>query len=260
MDRSERAALRLVHDAGGLVVVDKPAGLATQPVRGGGHDDLVALLDGAHPLHRLDRATSGLCALARDAATAARLAPLFQSGGAHRRYVALVRGVPAAGAAGAGVELRHRLVHDTARRSSRIVLTGGQEAVLRYRVCEALADGRAALLEVTPLTGRTHQIRVQLAAAGHPVVGDRRYGGPPAERLMLHAAELALPLDASHPHATTTLRAPPPTDFETVLALWRRAASSAATKNAGADADAHAHADAGDADPDADADHGDATR
>jgi len=210
-------SVRIVHDAHGLVVVDKPAGVASQPTRGRGHADLTQLLGGAaHPLHRLDRATSGLVALARDPCTAAVLSPLFAEGAARRSYRALCAGTIRDDAG----ELHHRLVHDTARRVSRVVERGGQTASLRFRVLERIG-GRTTLLEVEPLTGRTHQIRVQLAAAGHPVVGDRLYGGPAASRLMLHAAELELQLPGEP--KPLALRAPPPDDFEAVCALWRLA-------------------------------------
>ena len=92
----------------------------------------------------------------------------------------------------------------------------GSEALTRYRRLERLQD--ADLLQVEPLTGRRHQIRVHCYAIGHPVLGDTRYGAVRpvggAPRLMLHAAELRLPLTDAEP---LTIRADPPADFESVL-------------------------------------------
>ncbi len=92
----------------------------------------------------------------------------------------------------------------------------GSEALTRYRRLERLQD--ADLLEVEPLTGRRHQIRVHCYAIGHPVLGDTRYGAVRpvggAPRLMLHAAELRLPVTDGEPLA---IRADPPADFESVL-------------------------------------------
>src|SRR5258705_4305691 len=90
----------------------------------------------------------------------------------------------------------------------------GQEAVARYRVIERRGD--RALIEIIPQTGRTHQLRVQPAAEQMPIAGDALYGGPPAPRLMLHAAELSL----THPTTRHRLlvRSPPPAAFAAWLA------------------------------------------
>jgi 23S rRNA-/tRNA-specific pseudouridylate synthase len=105
-----------------------------------------------------------------------------------KRYLALVRGVPAAPSG----EIRLPLAEGHLRTEA---AAGGKEAVTRYEVLEAFAD--TALLSIEPLTGRMHQIRVHLAAIGHPVVGDTKYAreaeAPSPARLMLHASSLALP-------------------------------------------------------------------
>jgi 23S rRNA pseudouridine1911/1915/1917 synthase len=188
--------LRLVHDDADLVVVDKPAGLltiATETERK--HTAYRYLRDWVHAqgqgrifvVHRLDRETSGLLVFARTPAAKRSLQSQFQARTVERVYVARVEGVVREGAG----ELRSRLVED---RSLRIrAARGGSrgvEAITRFRVLERYRD--ATLLEVTLVTGRRGQIRVQLAARGHPVVGDRTHGSQrdPLGRLGLHATRL----------------------------------------------------------------------
>lgn len=165
-----------------LLVVAKPAGLPTHPTENRRTGTLVNRLLGmgiplaprGGPLrpgivHRLDAGTSGLLVVACDDETHAALAAMFAAHGADRRYLALVRGAVA-----------HDLFEVDAplgRRGARILVdaTGGRAAATGFEVRERLA--RATLLEAVPRTGRTHQIRVHLAAVGHPILGDGRYGG-----------------------------------------------------------------------------------
>jgi RluA family pseudouridine synthase len=157
-------------------------------------------------VHRLDRGTSGVLVFAKDAETHRRLSSLFEERAVEKVYLALVLGHvdPRSG------EIAHPL---RAFGSGRMgVDARGRASSTRYEVMERLpADD---LLEVRPLTGRRHQIRVHLYAIGHPVVGDSTYGDPRpvggASRLMLHARQLTLP-DADG--AVITIRAEPPEDF-----------------------------------------------
>ena len=182
-----------------LVVVDKPAGLLVHPVPGHSGPTLVDALRGvaaggdeARPgiVHRLDRDTSGLLLVARDGRTHARLQAQLRRRRIGRTYVALVRGRPRSrrGRIEAPIGRDRR---DPTRMS--LDTDAGRDAFTEFELVEAL-PGRS-LLRVTLETGRTHQIRVHLAAIGTPVVGDPVYGHGPElglERQFLHAAELRL--------------------------------------------------------------------
>jgi 23S rRNA pseudouridine1911/1915/1917 synthase len=190
---------RIVHADEHLLVVDKPAGLVVHP--GAGHaggtlaDVLGADLGGGAPgrrgiVHRLDRDTSGLMVVARTEEAHRRLTSLVRRRGLERTYVALVEGRPRSrtGRIEAAIG-RDR--HDPTRFS--LDTDTPRQAVTHFEVERLLA--RNALLRVRLETGRTHQIRVHLAAIGLPVVGDAVYGVPePAlGRQFLHASRLAFP-------------------------------------------------------------------
>ncbi len=205
-----------------LLVVAKPPGMLSQGDVTG-DDDLVTLAKAylkerfqkpgnvfVGLVHRLDRPTSGVVALARTSKAAGRLSDQFRRRTPEKRYLAVVAGhLPEAGEAADGL--------DDSGTSVRVVAPdapGAKRAVLRWQVLAS--GGGRQLAEVTLETGRKHQIRAQLAARGAPVVGDLRYGdGPPfadGRGIALHAWSLALD------HPTTkerlTFSAPPP-------AAWR---------------------------------------
>ena len=199
-----------------LIVVDKPAGMAT--AAGGGIEDDASLhawvsrhVGGrTFIVHRLDRGTSGAIVFAKTAEAHRRLSQAFESREVGKRYLAVVDGHVARASGEIADPLR-------AFGSGRVgVDPKGREAVTRYRRLERLQD--ADLLEVEPLTGRRHQIRVHCFAVGHPVLGDTRYGANRpvggAPRLMLHAVELQLPGVDGEP---LIVRADPPPDFDAVL-------------------------------------------
>jgi 23S rRNA pseudouridine1911/1915/1917 synthase len=165
-----------------LLVVAKPAGLPTHPTENHRTGTLVNRLRGmgvplaprGGPLrpgivHRLDAGTSGLLVVASDDEAHAALSAMFRAHGADRRYLALVRGF-------VGHD-RFEVDAPLGRRGARIRLDagGGRPAATAFEVRERFV--RATLLEAAPRTGRTHQIRVHLASVGHPIMGDRRYGG-----------------------------------------------------------------------------------
>jgi 23S rRNA pseudouridine1911/1915/1917 synthase len=211
-----------------LLVVDKPAGLVVHPAPGHAHGTLVQGLlaydveGGDEPerpgiVHRLDRDTSGLLVVARSPEAHRRLHALVQSRGLTREYVALVGGRPRSlrGTIDAPVG-RDR--HDPLRQS--LDTDTPREAVTHFEVDELLP--RHALLRVSLETGRTHQIRVHLAAIDLPVSGDALYGRPGdlgLERQFLHAARLAF----EHPFtgAAVDVSSPLPGDLETALANAR---------------------------------------
>ena len=164
---------------------------------------------GARLMHRIDRDASGLVLFALRPAAYAAVQQALTAGRIERRYRALADGV-----IDGPREIRLRIAHVAGDARRRQALPerapGGEEAhTLVTPLGTREVGGRhATLVEVTLDTGRTHQIRVHLAAIGHPIYGDTLYGGPAAPRLMLHGAHLALP----HPTggATLSLAAPPP--------------------------------------------------
>ncbi len=213
---------RILYQDDALLVVDKPAGvpcMAARPEESA--DDVASRLrrhlgsSGDDPVyvgihHRLDRDTSGLMVFARSKEANPTLAHQFETHRIERRYVAAVE-LPEASSLPASVDLPLRRARDH-RRMEPAPAEGHGARAARTDILDVRSRGRRALLRVAPRTGRTHQIRVHLAALGAPVAGDRLYGGPGAPRLMLHAVELAL----RHPIDDTPLRfhAPLPDLFE----------------------------------------------
>jgi 23S rRNA pseudouridine1911/1915/1917 synthase len=221
--REEQVDLRIAYEDEHLLVVDKPAGLVVHPGAGDARTTLVhAMLvhgiaggEAERPgiVHRLDRDTSGLLVVARSEEAHRRLQALVKRHALEREYLALVRGRPRSrrGRIEAPIgrdrldPTRHSLDTDTPR-----------EAITHFEVLEMLP--RHALLRVRLETGRTHQIRVHLAAIDLPVAGDRVYGVPDLglERQFLHAARLAFP----HPFTDEQIEveSPLPPDLADALA------------------------------------------
>src|SRR6266540_443962 len=165
----ERLALAILRETSDWLAVDKPAGIPTQPPKDRAQLSLEEMLRiqyrEIYLVHRLDTPTSGVVLFARTRAAAARLSALFASREIRKIYLAVVAGT-----------IEREMTIDTP--------IDGKEAVTIVR------PRGASLVEAEILTGRTHQIRIHLASIGHPVAGDRRYGGPAATRLMLHAWRL----------------------------------------------------------------------
>jgi 23S rRNA pseudouridine1911/1915/1917 synthase len=210
-----------------LLVVDKPAGLLVHPVPGFSGPTLVHDLlgrvsgEGDRPgiVHRLDRDTSGLLVVARDDRTLGKLQSQLRRRRIHRHYVALVRGRPPSrrGTIEAAIGRDRR---DPTRIS--VDSDAAREAVTHFEIAELL-PGRT-VLDVELDTGRTHQIRVHLAAIGHPVVGDPVYGHGPElglERQFLHAARLRF----AHPwrDEEIDIESPLPEDLAAALERARAA-------------------------------------
>jgi 23S rRNA pseudouridine1911/1915/1917 synthase len=223
---AEPMDLRIAYEDEHLLVVDKPAGLVVHPAPGHATGTLVHGLVGVagggeeeRPgiVHRLDRDTSGLMVVARSAEAHRRLERLVRRRKLERRYLALVSGRPRSrrGTIEAPIG-RDR--HDPTRQS--LDTATPRDAVTHFEVVELLPQH--ALLEVRLETGRTHQIRVHLAAIDLPVAGDPVYGRPDElglERQFLHAARLAFPHPMSGEHVET--ESPLPPDLEEALARAR---------------------------------------
>ena len=188
--------LRIVHLDEAVVVVDKPAGLLSiGSAREKEHTAHRILNDYLRAqtksqsqqvfiVHRLDRETSGLMLFARTELIQAALQQNWKS--VTKKYLATVEGTPSRAAG----TLRDRLLEDKSLRVRRVE-NGGELAITHYRVLAQ--HGNRSILELQLETGRKNQIRVQLAALGHPIVGDSKYGANTgsARRLMLHSCELS---------------------------------------------------------------------
>lgn len=234
----------LFEDAS-IVAVDKPFGISTHAPDDRHRDDVVTRLgaflrarggDGYLGIHqRLDRDTSGVLTFSRSKGANPSLAKQFEGRSVEKTYVAVVEGKLALPKDGV---LRDVLAPDRDG-NVRVVTRGraprGQDAVTRVRVLER--SGARMLVEAKPETGRTHQIRAQLAHAGAPILGDDAYGGAPHDRLLLHAKSLALrhplsdrplvftsPMDAAFTAAMRGEAASAPTTAEDVEHRVRRAA------------------------------------
>jgi len=226
----EAIPLTIIYQDGDIIVLDKRAGLTVHPAPGHPSGTLVNALLAACPdlrgiagtlrpgiVHRLDKDTSGLMVVAKNDRAQRALQRQLKDRDVRKTYLALVRGVPAPreGTIAAPIG-RH-----PKNRKKMAVVADGREATTRYRVREEIAGGQYSLLEVEPVTGRTHQIRVHLAAVGHPVVGDATYGRPSAVvgRQFLHADKLAfaMPLGGR----TVEFESPLPAELREALSQLR---------------------------------------
>ena len=216
-----------------LAVIAKPAGLVVHAGAGQGSPTLVDALrqmgvplapspDPTRPgiVHRLDRGTSGLLVVAKTAVAYSGLTQVFAAHAVDRRYWAIVDGVPDPFRA----TIDAPIARSAAVRTRFQVQDPGRRAVSHYDVIEAF--GRAATLEVRLETGRTHQVRVHLAAIGHPVAGDRSYGASPtlaAELELFRPALHARLLGLSHPVTGERIEVtePLPADLSAALAILK---------------------------------------
>jgi 23S rRNA pseudouridine955/2504/2580 synthase len=205
-------SLVLYKDAD-VIVINKPAGLAVQ-----GGSKVTRSVDGMldalrfdakeRPklVHRLDRDTSGVLVLARSAKAASRLMHAFAGKKVEKTYWALVKGAPEIAQGKIDLPLAKQEEGDVEKVA--IDEEDGKRAVTLYRVLERLSKA-LAWVELMPVTGRTHQLRVHMAAIGHPIIGDGKYGGRAAfidgmelsHTLHLHARRIAIPgvLDVTAP-------------------------------------------------------------
>jgi 23S rRNA pseudouridine1911/1915/1917 synthase len=218
---AEAIPLDVVYEDEDLVIIDKPAGMVVHPAPGHHTGTLVHALLGrggswssaggaVRPgiVHRLDKGTSGLIVVARNDVSHRKLSAQLKDRSLSRTYLAIVRGRVKDDAG----ELEGPIGRHPKERKRMAVVSGGRFARTRYEVVERRTGH--TLLRCDLDTGRTHQIRVHLAALGHPVAGDVEYGGGESDvsRPMLHAWRLRL----RHPRTgeEMSFEAPRPRDFE----------------------------------------------
>ncbi len=261
----EDIPLEVVHEDADLIVINKPAGMVVHPAPGSPNgtlvnallhhcgDDLSGVGGVKRPgiVHRIDKETSGLLVVAKSDAAHHGLAAQFEAHSVERYYRAICYGMPDAndprlrGIKGVSFEpgnimrLTTQLArHKTDRQKQAVLFHGGRHAVTRARIVEVFGTpGAVSLVECWLETGRTHQIRVHMAHAGHGLVGDPVYGGKrklaarafapeaaEAVRLFPRQALHAAVLGFQHPVSGETLRfeAPLPQDMETLLTDLRK--------------------------------------
>ncbi len=204
----EEIPLTIIYQDENVIVVDKPAGLTVHPAPGHPRGTLVNALLAACPdlrgiggtlrpgiVHRLDKDTSGLIVVAKNDRANRALQAQLKAREVKKTYIALVRGVP---------QPREGMIEapigrNPKNRKKMAVVANGRDAQTKYRVVEVLGDGEYSLVEAQPISGRTHQIRVHLAALNHPIVGDATYGKKSelVDRQFLHASKLDFAMPVS---------------------------------------------------------------
>lgn len=200
-----------------LLVADKPAGLLSVPAGGEGRQDCLAARirarwADARIVHRLDAATSGLVLFARGAEMLRRMSLAFEQRVVGKQYVAVVHGHVAQDSG----EIDLALAEDADNRPRQLVdPLRGRRALTRYRVLDRQGTGADAIsrLELKPVTGRAHQLRVHLLSLGHPILGDPLYAPPESAarfaRMHLHATRVAF----MHPHTRVPMVFDSPVPF-----------------------------------------------
>jgi len=191
---------RVVYADETLLVLDKPAGLLSVPGKGEDKQDCLSNRVQQHHVdarvvHRLDMATSGLLVMALGASAQRTLNDAFANREVHKRYVAVTDGLLASPGADWGV-IDLPILLDWPNRPRRIIDPQGKPSCTRWRVLKHNPTEVTTRLELEPVTGRSHQLRVHLQALQHPILGDTLYGSPTshakAGRLLLHATRLEL--------------------------------------------------------------------
>jgi tRNA pseudouridine32 synthase/23S rRNA pseudouridine746 synthase len=187
----------LIYADDDILVVNKAPDLLSVPGRGPDKQDcLIHRVQAVYPdalaVHRLDMATSGLLLMARGAAMHRQLSMLFQERQIAKRYIAVVAGQLAAETG----EINLPLICDWPNRPRQMVsFEIGKPSLTRYRLLGFDVSSNSSRVELEPITGRSHQLRVHMAALGHPILGDDLYGSETsAPRLLLHATKLSFPM------------------------------------------------------------------
>ena len=198
-----------------LIVLNKPSGLLSVPGRGEDKQDSLALrvqreYPGARVVHRLDMSTSGLMLMALDARSQAAMGRLFEQRAVDKGYLAVVAGLPQPRQG----EIDLPLITDWPNRPrQKVDHDQGKPSRTRYQVLDHEQASDTAQVQLVPLTGRSHQLRVHMLALGHPILGDELYADArwrdAAGRLLLHAEQLGF----VHPITGQQVRIECPADF-----------------------------------------------
>jgi tRNA pseudouridine32 synthase / 23S rRNA pseudouridine746 synthase len=198
-----------------LLIANKPSGLLTVPGKGPENQDCLykralGINPNARVVHRLDQATSGIVMFPLNYPCLKQLTHQFEARDIHKRYLAIVDGLLDADEG----EVQLPLICDWPNRpKQKVCYEQGKSAHTRYRVLERDLDNKRSRVQLEPVSGRTHQLRVHMLSLGHPILGDRLYA-PEAviaqsSRLLLHSQELWL----THPITRTPLQIHCPTTF-----------------------------------------------
>ena len=218
-----------IHEDEHLLVLDKPSGLLSVPGRGPDKQDcLASRVQAAYPealvVHRLDQDTSGLLVMARGIEAQRRMSRLFETRQVHKRYIAVVAGQALQSQQDVESDeegwrtIEGPILLDWERRPIHIVHTDGKPSRTRWRALQSSHSENfsASLIELEPVTGRTHQLRVHMQSMGHPMLGDSLYAPPDIKalspRLLLHAQELAF----VHPFTEQALAFKAPVEWSAV--------------------------------------------
>ena len=211
-----------IHEDEHLLVLEKPSGLLSVPGRGPDKQDcLASRVQATYPealvVHRLDQDTSGLLVMARGIEAQRRMSRLFETRQVHKRYIAVVAGQALQSQQDVESDekgwrtIEGPILLDWERRPIHIVHPDGKPSRTRWRALQS--SSTATLVELEPVTGRTHQLRVHLQSIGHPMLGDALYAPAAVRalcpRLLLHAQSLAFP----HPFTDAPMAFSAPTDW-----------------------------------------------
>ena len=196
----------VIYEDGDVIVLDKPAGLLSMPRAQ--YCPEKTLENYGLLVHRLDRDTSGVVILAKTSEVQEFLKKQFQARTTHKTYYAVVSGRPKLDEAKIDLPIARDLKHPTTFR----VDPNGKASETYYKVIKS--DDGHALVELKPVTGRTHQLRVHMKYLGHPMLGDPLYGEEKADRLYLHARQLEITLPSGERKKFT---AKVPEEFESVF-------------------------------------------
>lgn len=196
----------IIYEDDNVLVINKPAGLLSMAK--GEFTTEPTLEDYGLLVHRLDRDTSGVVVLAKNEATQKYLRNQFQERKTHKTYYAITTGIPKLKEAKIDLPIARNLKRPT----TFMVDPKGKNAETYYKVLKE--DGELALLELKPITGRTHQLRVHLKYIGCPILGDKVYNQEkPAKRLFLHAGSLEITIPGEDGGKRTIFTAPLPEEF-----------------------------------------------
>ena len=205
-NESERPPV--IYEDDNLIVFNKPAGMLS--IKKGAYLAETSIDDFGDPVHRLDRDTSGIIAVAKNSDTKSKLQKQFADRKTHKTYYAVVVGHPKQPHAIISVPLTRNLKKPT----TFVADPNGREAITEYQVIAE--NNRFSLVELKPRTGRTHQLRIHMAHIGTPILGDKVYNpkSPKADRMYLHAASLEITIPDSK---RVTFSAPLPEEFRNAV-------------------------------------------